>query len=336
MMFALKYPTRYLPVQVPLPPPPRQNHPLLGTRGETREGSRQSIPCHFSGWKGISMPITARAPLSHSLLCPSYVHLTIKGPRLPLLPHARERRRPNLSTTQNRWLDGQMAPSPKQAETDKVRPGRGRGDRWNCGRGGPRSPGPRHQAWEERRQTPGARNLTNKRLVPTTREGATVRTGMTETHRDDEEGRAVNDTRQKAPAPRPGTEGQGPPTLRNPTGWHHVSSLRAGWHWSQERGKEEKDAESFLQDDGEDAGILALRFPGGAGQPGQAAGQQTHASLQCEALKLWHLCRAQCQAPGRAPRMTFCKSLVNTKGGRSRRQEREGRNEVALRGTSLS
>lgn len=202
--------------------------------------------------------------------------------------------------------------------------------------GGPRSPGPRHQAWEERRQTPGARNLTNKRLVPTTREGATVKTGMTETHRDDEEGRAVNDTRQKAPAPRPGTEGQGPPTLRNPTGWHHVSRLGADWHWSQERGKEEQDAESFLQDDGEDAGTLALRFPGGAGQPGQAAGQQTHASLQCEALKLWHLCRARCQAPGRTPRTTFCKSLVNTKGGRSRRQEREGRNEVALRGTSLS
>lgn len=99
--------------------------------------------------------------------------------------------------------------------------------------------------------------------------------GMTETHRDDDEGRAINDTWQKAPAKRPGTEGQGPPTLRNPTGWHPVSSLRAGWHWSQERGKEGKEAESFLQDDGRDAGILAFPFPGAAGQPGRAAGQQT-------------------------------------------------------------
>lgn len=103
-----------------------------------------------------------------------------------------------------------------------------------------------------------------------------MRMGMTETHRgDDDEGRAINNTWQKAPAKRPGTEGQGPPTLRNPTGWHPVSSLGAGWHWSQERGKEGKEAERFLQDDGNDAGILAFPFPGAAGQPGQTAGQQT-------------------------------------------------------------
>lgn len=60
---------------------------------------------------------------------------------------------------------------------------------------------------------------------------------------------------------------------------------------------------------------------GASGQPCQAAGQQTGASLQCEALKLWHLFRALCQAPGRAPRTTFSKSSVNTKGGRSRRQK---------------
>lgn len=74
---------------------------------------------------------------------------------------------------------------------------------------------------------------------------------------------------------------------------------------------------------------------GASGQPCQAAGQQTCASLHCEALKLWHLCWALCQVPGRAPRTTFSKSSVNTKGGRSRRQKRKGRNKEAPRGTSL-
>lgn len=66
-----------------------------------------------------------------------------------------------------------------------------------------------------------------------------------------------------------------------------------------------------------------------SGQSYQAAGQLTCASLQCEALKLWHLCRAQSQVPGRAPRTTFSKSSVHTAVVGSRRQERDGRDKGA-------
>lgn len=66
------------------------------------------------------------------------------------------------------------------------------------------------------------------------------------------------------------------------------------------------------------------------GSPGRlwtalpSGGAATCASLRCEALKLWPLCRARCQTPGRAPRTTSSKSSVNSKGGRSRRQSGKG------------
>lgn len=79
-----------------------------------------------------------------------------------------------------------------------------------------------------------------------TREGATVRMGMTQTRDDDDEGRAINDTWQTEQAKTRGTEGQGPTTPRNPTGWHHMPSLGADWDRSQGRGKKEQEAESSL------------------------------------------------------------------------------------------
>lgn len=131
-----------------------------------------------------------------------------------------------------------------------------------------------------------------------------------------------------------GTEGQGPMTLGNPTGWHHVPSLRADWDWSQERGRKEEEAETFLQDGGKGVGIVTFWSPGASGQPCQAAGQQTCASLQCEALKLWHLRQARCQVPGRAPRTTFSKSQSTPKVGEAGGRNEKGGKE-APRGTSL-
>lgn len=74
---------------------------------------------------------------------------------------------------------------------------------------------------------------------------------------------------------------------------------------------------------------LTVNPQSASGQSYQAAGQLTCASLQCEALKLWHLCRAQSQEPGRAPRTTFSKSSVHTAVVGSRRQERDGRDKGA-------
>lgn len=95
----------------------------------------------------------------------------------------------------------------------------------------------------------------------------------------------------------------------------HVPSPGADWAWSQTRGKRRPWERVH-------AGLPASP-QGASGQSYQAAGQPTCASLQCEALKLWHLCRAQSQAPGRAPRTTFSKSSVHTAVVGSRRQEWE-------------
>lgn len=106
------------------PPAPAKNHMLLGMLGRDMGRLPPEQSLSLSRWKGISISIKARAPIPpHSSPWPSRMHRTVKGPCLPLLPRALKKRHPNLSTTQDRWLDGQMAPSPKQAETDKVRPG---------------------------------------------------------------------------------------------------------------------------------------------------------------------------------------------------------------------
>lgn len=124
----------------------------------------------------------------------------------------------------------------------------------------------------------------------------------------------------------PRTEGQGPRLSETPLAGTTCPALgQTGAGAEEEERKRRK-----LRVSSKTLGKVQAPAPSGpqgaSGQPRRAAGQRTCASLQCEARERWHLCPARRQAPGRAPRTTFSKSSVNTKGGRSGRQKREGRN----------
>lgn len=95
------------------------------------------------------------------------------------------------------------------------------------------------------------------------------------------------------------------------------------------RKREEEEALGFLSLQGRVHTELPVNSQSASGQSYQAAGQPTCASLQCKALKLWRLCWAQSQVPGRAPRTTFSKSSIHTAVVGSRRQERDGRDKGA-------
>lgn len=94
------------------------------------------------------------------------------------------------------------------------------------------------------------------------------------------------------------------------------------------RERDEEEALGFLSLQGRVHTELPVNPQSASGQSYQAAGRLTCASLQCEALKLWRLCWAQSQVPGRAPKTTFSKSSIHTAwweaGGRSETGEIRG------------